>query len=364
MTHSSPNIYSEMVLSSGNEAAAEAAVRAGCRFYAGYPITPQNELTAYMSRRLPEVDGTFIQAESELAAINMVFGASTTGTRAMTSSSSPGISLKQEGISYMAGCELPGVIINMMRGGPGLGNITPAQSDYFQAVKGGGHGDYKVIVLAPSTCQELITLTGLAFELADKYRNPTLILGDAIIAQTMEPVTFPLEKSEEEIKSLSAGKDWTLGGAKGRPQRIIRSLFLKEGALEAHNRDLQRKFTQMQWEVQCEEQETRDARLILVAFGSVARISRSVVSVARKKGYKVGLIRPVTLWPFPDKIIAGRAKDKVHFLVVEMNAGQMVEDVRLSAGGKSPVSFYGRMGGGIPTEEEIFSEVQKLYNAK
>ena len=343
------------VLMCGNEAAGEAAIHAGCRFYAGYPITPQNELTAYMARRMPEVGGTFIQSESELAAVSMVFGASAAGARAMTSSSSPGISLKQEGISYLVGNELPAVIVNMMRGGPGLGNIGPSQSDYFQATRGGGHGDYNMAVLAPSTVQELADLMGLAFELADKYRNPVLVLADGIIGQMMEPVE--IKKSYPEPSK----KDWILTGAAGRESRIIRSLFLKDGELERHNNHLQEKFRRMkESELLYEEIMIDDAELVIVAYGTSARIAKSAVTNVRKAGINAGMIRPVTLWPFPEKSISAVSERAKNFLVVEMSAGQMIEDVRLAVEGRLPVHFYGRSGGEMPSVDEIETKIKEI----
>lgn len=346
---------SEKVLMCGNEAAGEAAIQAGCRFYAGYPITPQNEFTAYMARRMPETGGTFIQAESELAAISMVFGASVAGARAMTSSSSPGISLKQEGISYLVANELPAVIVNMMRGGPGLGNIAPAQSDYFQATKGGGHGDYNLAVLGPATVQELADLMSHAFDMADKYRNPVLILADGIIGQMMEPVEIK-EKSPEP-----PGKDWILTGAGERKPRIIRSLLLNEGELERHNHHLQEKFGRIKEnELLYEEIDLSDADLVLVAYGTSARIARAAMTQARSEGIRAGMIRPITLWPFPEKIIADTSSRTKSFLVVEMSAGQMIEDVKLAVEGKAPVHFYGRTGGGVPTVEEIIRKIREI----
>ncbi len=343
------------VLMCGNEAAGEAAIQAGCRFYAGYPITPQNELTAYMAGRMPEVGGTFIQSESELAAVSMVFGASAAGARAMTSSSSPGISLKQEGISYLAGNELPAVIVNMMRGGPGLGNIGPSQSDYFQATKGGGHGDYNMAVLAPSTVQELADLMELAFELADKYRNPVLVLADGIIGQMMEPVE--IKKSYPEPSE----KDWILTGASGRESRVIRSLLLKEGELERHNNHLQEKFRRMkESELLHEEIMIDDAELVIVAYGTSARIAKSAVTNVRKEGINAGMIRPVTLWPFPEKPISAVSERVKSFLVVEMSAGQMIEDVRLAVEGRAPVHFYGRTGGEMPSVDEIEKKIKEI----
>lgn len=344
------------ILMCGNDACGEGAILAGCVFYAGYPITPQNELTAYMAKRMGETGGVFIQAESELAAISMVFGASVAGVRAMTSSSGPGISLKQEGISYLAGCELPCVIVNMQRGGPGLGNIAPAQGDYFQAVKGGGHGDYKIIVLAPASAQELMDYTYLAFDLADKYRNPVMILGDGLLGQMMEPIQI---KSVEDKPLVD--KPWALTGCKGRKPRLIRSLFLGEGALEEHNKKLQEKFNNIKKnEVRAETLNVKDADIVLAAYGSVARIARAGMELGRAKGLKVGLIRPITLWPFPEKTIAEISGKAKKFLVVEMSAGQMVEDVMLAVKGRAEVDFYGRMGGGVPTEEEILKKIEAL----
>jgi len=343
-------------LYTGNEACGEGAVRAGCRFYAGYPITPQNELTAYMSRRIEEEKGVFIQAESELAAINMVYGASAAGARAMTSSSSPGISLKQEGISYMAGCELPGVIVNVMRGGPGLGNISPAQSDYFQATKGGGHGDYRLLVLAPGSVQEMFDFTYEAFALADKYRNPVMILADGMLGQMMEPLEY-----DENIKPAGiVEKPWALTGAKGRAAGSIKSLLLGEGVLEKFNQHLQKKYKKMASEVRCESYHTSDADIILVAYGSMGRVAKGCIDDLRAGGIKAGVVRPLTLWPFPYAEVEKLDERGVEFLVVEMSAGQMVEDVRLSVRDKSKVHFYGRMGGGVPQEEEIIAEAGKI----
>lgn len=340
----------------GNEVIAEAAIQAGCRFYAGYPITPQNEIPEYMSRRMPEVGGTFIQAESELAAINMVYGASACGARAMTSSSSPGISLKQEGISYLAGAELPAVIVNMQRGGPGLGNISGSQSDYFQAVKGGGHGDYRMIVFAPYNHQELWELTMLAFDKADEYRTPVMILGDGIIGQMMEPF-YPFDY---EMPALPE-KDWALTGCKGRKPNVIKSLYMGEGELERRNYLLQEKYRRIkEKEVRYSTLEIDDAELIIIAFGIAARISYSAVKRLRREGKKVGLLRPITLFPFPEKEISELARKGKRFLTIEMNAGQMVEDVRLSVNGISDVYFYGRPGGAVMTPEEVMEESIKL----
>jgi 2-oxoglutarate ferredoxin oxidoreductase subunit alpha len=340
----------------GNEALAEAAILAGCDAYFGYPITPQNEITAYMSRRMPEEGRVFVQSESELAAINMVFGASATGKRSMTSSSSPGISLMQEGISYLSGAELPAVVVNVMRGGPGLGNIAPSQGDYFQATRGGGHGDYRTIVLGPSTVQELVDCMPLAFDLADQYRMTVVVLADGILGQMMEPVVLERKPGRE----LPA-KDWVLAGAKGRPQRIVRSLWLAEGRLEEHNDNLRAKYRQIKkTEVLCEEYKLDAAEVVVVAYGVAARIVRSAVNQARREGLPVGLIRPITLWPFPSEIISRAAEEFRLFLTVEMSLGQMVEDVRLAVAGKAPVVFYGRAGGGVPTVDEVLEKIKQL----
>ena len=344
------------ILLTGNEAVGEGAIQAGCSFYAGYPITPQNELTAYMAKRMNQEKRIFIQAESELAAINMVLGASAAGVRVMTSSSSPGISLKQEGISYLAGCQLPCVIVNIMRGGPGLGNIAPAQSDYFQAIKGGGHGDYHCIVLAPSSVQEAFDLTRLAFKLAERYRNPAIILGDGMLGQMMEPLKI---RSNPKAEKRTRQKKWTLTGCKNRKPNIIRSLLLKEGALEELNQTLQRKYQRIKNEEQrWEELSLDDARIVLVAYGTMARIARGAVRGLRKKGKKVGLIRPISLWPFPEKAFAHNSSNRVRYLVIEMSYGQMLEDVRLVVEGRAPVEFLGRAGGGIPSEEEIIRKLK------
>lgn len=337
------------ILICGNEAIGEAAIQAGCGAYFGYPITPQNELTAYMALRMAEEGRVFIQSESELAAISMVFGASAMGVRAMTSSSSPGISLKQEGISYLAGCELPSVIVNMSRGGPGLGNIGPAQSDYFQATRGGGHGDYRTPVLAGASVQELADITFLAFDLADQYRTPVIILGDGILGQMMEPVCIN-HPAPVELKR----KDWILDGAKGRQPRVVKSLFLGPGALDEHNRELQERYRIIRdKEVRYEEFNTNGAKLILVAYGITARLCREVVRKLRKDGCRVGLLRPITLWPFPSAKLAELSRPGVIFLTVEMSYGQMVDDVRLAVNGKCVVEFFGHGGGEILTASEI-----------
>jgi len=346
------------VLLCGNEILAEAAIMAGCRFYAGYPITPQNELPAYMSRRMPEVGGVFLQAESEISAINMVFGASLRGARAMTSSSSPGISLKQEGISYLAGCQLPAVIVNMMRGGPGLGNIAPSQSDYFQATRGGGHGDYRQIVLAPASLQDIVDLTMLSFDLADRYRMPVMILGDGILGQMMEPVELKskIQKSKPKIE-----KNWILDGCKGRRPRVIKSLLLGEGELERFNEKLQKKYEEIKdKEVRCEILYGDDSKIMLVAYGTTSRICRNVVERLRREGKKVGMVRPISLWPFPEKELKRLAGKADAFLAIEMSCGQMRDDVRLSIDCRKPVYFYGRSGGGVPTEDEVMDEVTRI----
>ena len=340
----------------GNEALAEASILAGVDAYFGYPITPQNEIPAYMARRMPEEGRVFIQSESELAAINMVFGASATGKRAMTTSSSPGISLMQEGISYLAGAELPAVIVNVMRGGPGLGNIAPSQADYFQATRGGGHGDYRTITLAPSSVQELADSMSLAFDLADEYRMQVMVLADGILGQMMEPVVL-----EKKPRRKLPPKDWALTGAEGREQNIVRSLWLGEGVLEELNNKLQARYRQIEKdEVLCEQYEVETADIVVIAYGVAARIVRSAVDKAREEGIKAGLIRPITLWPFPTEQISRAADELRMFLTVEMNCGQMLEDVKLAVAGKAPVLFYGRAGGGIPTVEQVLEKIKQL----
>ena len=344
-------------LMSGNAALGEAAVLSGCTAYFGYPITPQNELTEYMAYRMAEVGGVFIQSESEIAAINMVLGASAAGARAMTSSSGPGISLKQEGISYLAADELPAVIVNMVRGGPGMGNISAAQSDYLQATHGGGHGDYKNIVLAPGSVQELTEVVPLAFDLADKYRNPVIILGDGMLGQMMEPVDFDGLKRPPDYQ-----KDYVLTGAKDRPARMIRSLIFDTKLQEEHNWKLFRKFRRMeQDEVRYETYLTEDAEMVVVAYGIGARIVKGAIKRLRQEGLKVGLIRPITLWPFPSKIIQEMAEKGNDFFVFEMSAGQMVQDVRLALEGKARVHFYGRPGGVIPMPIELARIISRYY---
>lgn len=336
----------------GNEALAEAAVQAGLRFYAGYPITPQNEIPEYLSWRLKEVGGVFIQAESELSAINMVYGASACGVRAMTTSSGPGISLMQEGLSFLAAAELPAVIVNVQRGGPGLGNISASQGDYLQAVKGGGHGDYRLLVLAPYNVQEMWNLTFRAFDLADRYRNPVVILTDAIIGQVTEPVM------QKKVKAKTYRHDWAFQTLKKRPKDwrpvVIKTLLTAEGALERHNYKLQEKYRAMaQRETTFECVHVDDAELVVVAFGISARIAHSAVMRLRASGKKVGLFRPITLFPFPNDAISEIAQRGARFLTLELNTGQMVEDVRLAVNGKSEVLFLGRPGGALFTPQEV-----------
>jgi 2-oxoglutarate ferredoxin oxidoreductase subunit alpha len=351
----------EKILMKGNEAIAEAAIAAGCRHYFGYPITPQTEITEHMAKRMPQVAGVFLQAESEIAAINMVYGAAGAGARVMTSSSSLGISLKQEGISYIAGAELPCVVVNIMRGGPGLGSIQPAQADYFQATKGGGHGDYNNIVLAPYCVQEFADLTMLAFELADQYRNTVIILGDGALGQMMEPVEFKTGNITTVDKAA-----WAANGLRGRSKpNVINSLYLKAEALEQHNIHLQQKYAAIKKnEVRYEKIHTDDAELILVAYGITARIACSAMEKARAEGMKVGLFRPITLWPFPQQPLAALAAQVTAFLTLELSAGQMVEDVRLAVNGVKPVHFYGRMGGMLPSTAEIYGEIVRRMQNK
>lgn len=340
----------------GNEALAEAAIRAGCKAFFGYPITPQNEIPAYMAAQLPLRGGVYLQAESEVSAINMVYGAAGAGVRTMTSSSSPGISLKQEGISYIAAAELPCVIVNVMRCGPGLGGIHPAQSDYFQAVKGGGHGDYRLIVLAPGNVQEMADLTILAFELADKWRNPVMILTDGILGQMMEPVEF---KEDIDIKEVS--KPWATTGAVNRNPNIINTLDIVPESLEQKNKALLAKYDDIvKEEVRWQKVDVEDADLILVAYGTSARVAHSAMEKAREKGLKVGLFRPISLYPFPVKAISKLAGEKREFIVVEMSAGQMIEDVRLAVNGKSHVHFTNRLGGMVPTVEDVLAKIEEV----
>ena len=340
----------------GNEAIAEAALRAGCDAFFGYPITPQTELLEYMARRMPELGRAFLQAESEIAAINMVYGAACAGKRAMTSSSSPGISLMQEGLSYIAGSEVPCVLVDIMRGGPGLGNIQPSQSDYFQITRSAGHGDYHPIVLAPATIQEAIDLVYNSFDLAFAYRHIVIIAGDGTLGQMMEPVTLP------PMRPLPADPpEWALGAAAAHAPRRISSFFLAAEQLEAANERLQAKLAQIEnAEQRHESYAAEDADVLLVAFGSVARIAQSAVRQARRQGLKVGLFRPISLWPFPSGALAAAAERAQALLVVEMNAGQMLQDVRLACGPAKPIRFLGHMGGVIPLPEEIVYETQHL----
>lgn len=344
----------------GNKVIGEAAVRAGCRFYAGYPITPQNEIPEYMSERLRQVEGgVFVQSESEISAIHMVAGASAAGARSMTSSSSPGISLKQEGISAMAACQLPAVIVNMMRGGPGLGNISPAQGDYFQATRGGGHGDYRVIVLGPATAQELADLTMDAFDLADRYRTPVIILADGMMGQMMEPVVF----KQPEARIYPEG--YMMRGAGGGKSKIIRSLILDPLDMEEHNWTLDRKYRAIaEKETRHETYMTDDAELVLVAYGTSARIAKGAIHRLRESGIRAGLFRPITLWPFPENALRDLAKTVGNFLVFEMSTGQMLEDVRLALQGHARIGFHGRPGGVVPTPVELVNVVLRQYDRK
>lgn len=340
----------------GNEAIAEAAVRAGLQAYFGYPITPQTELLEYLSRRMPDLGRVFVQAESEVAAINMVYGAACTGVRVMTSSSSPGVSLMQEGLSYIAGSEVPCVLVDMMRGGPGLGNIAPGQADYFQLVKGGGHGDYHSIVLAPASVQEAVSLTYSAFDLAEKHRAIVIIAADGNIGQMMEPVIMPPMR---EIVTGDGG--WQLTGARGRERRVICSIGMQPEELEAINFRLQARYAAIQAsEVRYAELDTEDADILIVAFGSAARIAHSAIREARARGIRVGLLRPITLWPFPSARITELTKRIHQVLVVEMNAGQMVEDVRLAVGSQARVDFFGRLGGFVPMPDEILAQIASI----
>ncbi len=348
----------ERVMVKGTEAIGEAAIRAGCRLFFGYPITPQNELPEYMSKRMPEINGTFLQTESEVATVNMVYGAACTGKRVMTSTSSPGFSLMMEGLSYIAGAELPAVFVNIVRGGPGLGDIQPSQGDYWQATKGGGHGDYKTIVLAPSTVQEAVDLTVLAFDLADKYRNPVTIIADGVIGQMMEPVEFPDFRPLEELPDHSS---WALTGAIGREKHIVVSFDIDPHELEKMNLALIEKYKKIEKEEKrWEEYLLEDAEVVITAFGTVARIAKSVVNEARKKGIKVGLFRPITLWPYPYERLEEISKGKKLVFDVEMNMGQMLEDVKLAVKDHSRVEYYGRLGGVVPTPTEILEKLESF----
>jgi len=350
----------EKILMKGNEAIGEAAVVAGCRHYFGYPITPQSELIEYMAKRLPQVDGTFLQAESEVAAINMVYGAAGAGVRVMTSSSSPGVSLKQEGISYIAAAELPCVIVNIMRGGPGLGGIQPGQADYFQATKGGGHGDYHLIVVAPNSVQEMAELTVYSFNVADQYSNPVMLLGDGALGQMMEPVSF------HDMKVTTVEKPWATTGMGERDKpNIINTLELKPEMLEEANNRLQRKYAAIQeHEMRWEEINTEDAELVLVAYGIASRIAFTAMEMARAAGLKVGLFRPITLWPFPKSALANVAKTANAFLDIELSTGQMIEDVNLAIKCSKPVHFFGRTGGMMMSPNDIYEKIVALLETK
>jgi 2-oxoglutarate ferredoxin oxidoreductase subunit alpha len=345
------------VLMKGNEAIGAAAIKAGCKFFFGYPITPQNELPEYMSRELPKVGGTFLQAESEVAAINMVYGAAGAGARVMTSSSSPGISLKSEGISYIAGAELPCLIVNIVRGGPGLGGIQPAQSDYFLATKAAGHGDFRLVVLAPASIQEMTDLIMEGFDIADQYRNPVMVIGDGMLGQMMEPV----ELREPKKRDLPP-KDWATTGTAGRNYRnVINSLSLDPAELEKHNLKMLAKYKEIEKnEVKYEVYNCENPDIIAVAYGTTSRIVKNVISKCREEGINVGLIRPITLWPFPYDVINEYADKTKAFLAVEMSTGQMVEDVKLGSNGKKPVYFYGRTGGMVPEPDAIMAEIKKI----
>ncbi len=350
----------EKVLMKGNEATAEAAIRAGCRHYFGYPITPQTEIAAYMAKKMPKIGGVFLQAESEIASINMVYGAAATGTRVMTSSSSPGISLKAEGLSYLAGSDVPALVVNVQRGGPGLGGIQPSQSDYFQATKGGGHGDYKMIVLAPASVQEMASLTIKGFNLADKYLMTSMILADGTIGQMMEPISF------EDAEVETYDKPWALTGTHcERTHNVVNSLYLKPEELELKNFERYERYKLIEEnEAMWEEFMMDDAEYCVVAFGIASRVAKNAVVAAREEGIKVGLIRPITLWPFPNKVLA-EAADKVNaFLSVELSMGQMIEDVRLATNCKKPVALCNRSGGMIPTPDEVLASIRKIQKGE
>ena len=350
----------ERVLMKGNEAIAEAAIRAGCRHYFGYPITPQTEVAAYMAKKLPKVGGVFLQAESEVASINMVYGAAATGTRVMTSSSTPGISLMAEGLSYIAGSDVPAFVVNVQRGGPGLGGIQPSQSDYFQATKGGGHGDYHMIVLAPASVQEMASLTIRGFNLADKYLMTAMILADGTIGQMMEPISF----EDAEIETYE--KPWALTGTEGkRPHNIVNSLYLKPDELEQKNFERYERYAQVEEnEPMWEEYQMEDAEICVVAFGIASRVAKNAVVAARAEGIKAGLIRPITLWPFPKKALRAAADRVKAFVSVELNMGQMIEDIRLATECKRPVSLCNRAGGMIPSPDQVLESIRKAQKGE
>jgi 2-oxoglutarate/2-oxoacid ferredoxin oxidoreductase subunit alpha len=339
----------------GNEAIAMGALDAGLKFYFGYPITPQNDIPEYLSFHLPKAGGAFIQAESEIASINMVLGAAATGKRSMTSSSSPGISLMQEGISYMAGSEIPGVIVNISRSGPGLGGISPSQGDYFQATRGGGHGDYRTMVLAPNSVQELYDLTIAAFDLADTYRNPVVILGDSILGQIKEPMV------RHRTIPPTPAKPWALTGAQDRAPQLLKSLYLAEGELTVHNWKLKEKYDSMANDARYDTYLVDDAQLIVSAYGSVSRIVRTSIDRVREKGMKVGLLRPITLFPFPHAPLLELSRRIKEFFVVELNTGQMVEDVKLSVMGDARVDFFGNPPGSIPSPAQLEGLIEERY---
>ena len=346
----------EKVLMKGNEAIAEAAIIAGCRHYFGYPITPQTEIAAYMAKRMPKIGGTFLQAESELAAINMVYGAAAAGKRAMTSSSSPGISLKSEGISYLAGSDLPALIVNAQRGGPGLGGIQPSQSDYFQATRGGGHGDYHMIVLTPASVQEMAELTIKGFDLADQYRTPVMILADGTTGQMMEPVSFDFAVQEAPVKPWA-----TTGTDMKRTHNVVNSLYLQAADLEQRNLERFARYEEIQKnEPMYEEYMTEDADIILAAFGIASRVCKNAIKKARREGLKVGLIRPITVWPFPVKPFEKAVQHCSAIISVELSMGQMIEDVKLASGGKVPVTLCNRVGGIIPEPEEVLETIHQV----
>ncbi|HHY91397.1 MAG TPA: 3-methyl-2-oxobutanoate dehydrogenase subunit VorB [Clostridiales bacterium] len=349
------------ILMKGNEAIAAAAIKGGCRYFFGFPITPQNEIPEYMARELQKVGGCFVQAESEIAAINMVYGAAGSGARVMTSSSSPGIALKQEGISYIAAAELPCVIVNISRGGPGLGGIQPSQGDYFQNTRGGGHGDYRTLVYAPATLQEAVDLVMEAFEVADYYRNPVIISGDGMIGQMMEPVEF-----KEVPKRELPPKDWATDGTKGKRKRnIINSLHLDPEELERHNWKLKEKYDRMaQNEVRYEMYNMDQAEIVIVAYGTTSRVVKSVISMLNKEGIPVGLLRPITLWPYPQKAFDEIPETVKALLSVEMSTGQMIDDVKIAARGRWPVYFYGRSGGMVPTPDAIIEKVKEILRGQ
>ncbi|MBQ8611988.1 MAG: 3-methyl-2-oxobutanoate dehydrogenase subunit VorB [Oscillospiraceae bacterium] len=350
----------QRVLMKGNEAIAEAAIRAGCRHYFGYPITPQTEIAAYMAKKMPKIGGVFLQAESEIASINMVYGAAAAGMRVMTSSSSPGISLKTEGLSYIAGSDVPALVVNVQRGGPGLGGIQPSQSDYFQATKGGGHGDYRMIVLAPASVQEMASLTVKGFNLADKYLMTAMILADGTIGQMMEPISF------EDVEVEEYEKPWALTGTNGeRKHNIVNSLYLKPDELEAKNFSRYERYKLVEEnETMWEEYMMEDAELCVVAFGIAARVAKNAVAAARSEGIRVGLIRPITLWPFPSAPLLKAAEQVKGFVSVELNMGQMIEDIRLATQCKRPVSLCNRCGGMIPSPEEVLASIRKAQKGE